>query len=465
MIKDIKKFHVTLDITKFRIQMASKQGLPGPQGEQGEPGADGPQGPEGPAASVEHDDTMTGDGSLGNPLSVLSGQQLIGALAHARLDQSPGNKWILENGVVVDNALYPQYAVQASSRSDAGCAQLRVVGDYLYQTTGNGYPVIFKTDDGLAYPRVSTPYDHTYTPAGDGYANGWSFRAIASFGDVIVIATTDDDEAAAVMRSDDGGLTWEIITVDPGSNQPVTALGFKTDGSILVATTLTDFFTVVWTSTDQGATWTERAHLTIDGDPIGINAIVFHGGLFVMPCANGDGLDSVFTAADPTGAWTENATPIVEAFVRWNAARSNGTLIVAVGSEDQSGVSGIIMSSPDGLAWTKRLEGTAGGFTGVTWSPELALWCAVGRDGLLYTSANGTAWTAQVSGTSGTFSDVAAFLGKLFAFDDSANQMRTSTNGTAWSAVPDYDPQAYYTPAVDPIGDEDDIFQFVRVIG
>lgn len=403
-----------------------------------------------------------------NYLVLLPGvDEHIGTLAHARIDSPPGDKWLPETGVVIDPVLFPELAANSCSRAPTGCTSLGIAAGKLYFAAGSGYSVLFRTSDGLTFERVTTPVDGFYNEDGDGYYIN-PLRIIASFGDTIIIGTKDllpSSGQVAVLRSTDAGETWEISQIAEYSGS-ITAMTYNDDGSMLVAAIEDNGIDglTIWTSADDGVTWIQRETIEIGGEVAGSNCLRFHDGIYVLLASDGDGVDSSFTTADPTGAWTENATPIVEAYARWNGMESNGSLLVAVGQENQGGSAGIIMSSPDGLTWTKRLEGTAGGFGGVTYSLPLLLWIAAGRDGVLYTSPDGITWTSRTSGTSGHFSAIAAFGANVYAFDDTNNDMRKSSNGTAWSAIAGFDPHIYYTPYVNPIGDEDDLFTWVRVL-
>jgi len=68
-------------------------------------------------------------------------------------------------------------------------------------------------------------------------------------------------------------------------------------------------------------------------------------------------------------------------------------LFVTVGS-----LSGIILTSPDGNSWTERTSGTGEYLRGVTYGN--GLFVTVGESGTILTSSDGTTWTSRTSGTS-----------------------------------------------------------------
>jgi len=62
------------------------------------------------------------------------------------------------------------------------------------------------------------------------------------------------------------------------------------------------------------------------------------------------------------------------------------------------GNSGTILTSSDGISWTKRTSGKWGYLKGVTY--RKGLFVTVGRNGLILNSSDGTTWTERTSGTS-----------------------------------------------------------------
>jgi len=100
-----------------------------------------------------------------------------------------------------------------------------------------------------------------------------------------------------------------------------------------------------------------------------------------------------------------------------NGVAWSGTQFVAVG------ISGIILTSPNGIAWTTRTSGTGLPLDGVNWSGTQFV--AVGAGGIILTSPDGITWTPQASGTtnrlfgvvwSGTQSVIVGANGTILTF-------------------------------------------------
>jgi len=62
------------------------------------------------------------------------------------------------------------------------------------------------------------------------------------------------------------------------------------------------------------------------------------------------------------------------------------------------GNSGTILTSSDGISWTKRTSGTSKYLRGVTYGN--GLFVTVGESGTILTSPDGNSWTKRTSGTS-----------------------------------------------------------------
>jgi len=107
----------------------------------------------------------------------------------------------------------------------------------------------------------------------------------------------------------------------------------------------------------------------------------------------------------PAGLVVDPATFFLGA-VTWS-----GTQFVAVGAF------GTILTSPDGVAWTKRRSGTTESLTGIVWSG--AQFVVVGNaagNGVILTSPDGISWTSRMPGTTSSLSLFAVtWSGTLFA--------------------------------------------------
>jgi photosystem II stability/assembly factor-like uncharacterized protein len=147
--------------------------------------------------------------------------------------------------------------------------------------------------------------------------------------------------------------------------------------------------------------------------------VAFGDGRFVAagPEYGSDGY--VLTSDDDGLTWTRHPAPFET--VPADVGFGNG-LFVAVTSR--------IWTSPDGVTWTPRTDGTAvsghvnfyyPGFRsgGVTWAGDRFV--VVGHNGQAYSSADGMSWTAETPGTHHNLAAVAYSpdLGRLVALGES----------------------------------------------
>jgi hypothetical protein len=120
-----------------------------------------------------------------------------------------------------------------------------------------------------------------------------------------------------------------------------------------------------------------------------------------------------------------------------------GNQVVVVGTE------GLILTSPDGLSWTKQDAGTTGAFSSVTWTGTQLVAINYG-DNDVYTSEDGVSWTSQhtdsISGiikSTWTGSEIIAvgYLGLVASSTDGIswrhysdpNSLSLHSNDVAWS--------------------------------
>ena len=81
-----------------------------------------------------------------------------------------------------------------------------------------------------------------------------------------------------------------------------------------------------------------------------------------------------------------------------NVPGSTNGLFVTVGDN------GIILTSSDGISWTKRTSVTTNNLYGVTYGNSTFV--TVGNNGTILVSSNGTTWTSRNSGTINNLSGV-----------------------------------------------------------
>jgi photosystem II stability/assembly factor-like uncharacterized protein len=107
---------------------------------------------------------------------------------------------------------------------------------------------------------------------------------------------------------------------------------------------------------------------------------------------------------------------------------ANG-LLVAVGGS-YFGEPGVIVTSRDGVAWTRRNHDNKLNLYGV--ASGLDLFVAVGERGVIFSSKDGIRWRQNPSGTSGLLASV-AFGNGTFVAGGETGLILTSTNGTLWT--------------------------------
>jgi hypothetical protein len=109
----------------------------------------------------------------------------------------------------------------------------------------------------------------------------------------------------------------------------------------------------------------------------------------------------------------------------------NGSQFVVVGDL------GTIFSSPDGVAWTSRTSGTNDELFGLTWSPDLGLFVAVGGvdgvRGTILTSPDGITWTERAIGQHFNLLTSVIWANGQFVLTGGGGIISTSLNGITWT--------------------------------
>jgi hypothetical protein len=164
---------------------------------------------------------------------------------------------------------------------------------------------------------------------------------------------------------------------------------------------------VVVTSPD-GITWTRRAvNVTAD-----LKGIAWGGSQFAVVGYGGDypAYTSVLMTSANAVAWeTISSTVISELYdVAWGNSQ-----FVAVGYSQTNGIY-VILTSPNGIDWTAAPAN--GSMNGIIWNGEQFV--AVGYSGTILTSPDGIAWTRQSTGVNAYLADVAWGNRQLIAVGD-----------------------------------------------
>ena len=172
-------------------------------------------------------------------------------------------------------------------------------------------------------------------------------------------------------------------------------------------------------SSPDGVTWTLQEGRHYD------SLIVLPDGTYASARSNSPYL------SDDGVVW-RSVRPRENNTLRARGIATNGERLVIVGSE------GTILSSDDqGMTWTPRLEGMIEGFTGRR-EDFLGVryvdgaFYAFGLSGLLMTSADGLAWTLIPAPRSNTLTDVVRFQGKLYVSMVFSSAIAVTSDMVTW---------------------------------
>lgn len=116
-----------------------------------------------------------------------------------------------------------------------------------------------------------------------------------------------------------------------------------------------------------------------------------------------------------------------------NITYGNG-IFVAVGGNIMAPSNGIIISSSDCIAWTKRYSDTYSLFRGITYSNGMFVAVGGGTGAQILTSANGIDWTKRTTNVSNQLNAIAYGNGAFVAVGNGKTILR-STNGVTWTEI------------------------------
>jgi hypothetical protein len=226
--------------------------------------------------------------------------------------------------------------------------------------------------------------------------------------------TTDDNQfvvaAGRYVYTSIDGITWSLV-VDENVN-PYAVYASLWDGNQFVLAASNALLT-----SPDGVTWTTSAGLSFGS----VLTFATNGSQYLIAGRAGN-----LTNSPDLAAWTQQTTGPVNNLLDmvWT-----GDLFVAVGHT-------IIMTSPDGVAWTQRDQNP-----GATWPNSDSLsavaasdsvFVAVGSGGALLTSPDGLTWGPGNPGVTASLNDV-IWDGTQFVATGSSNTILTSTDGVTWS--------------------------------
>jgi hypothetical protein len=325
---------------------------------------------------------------------------------------------------------------------------ITVTGQVTTSTDGENWTTVSSTNmvngpitSGISINAISpTVFDGQVYAVGDSYsvyrssnATDWYVKSLNVTRNSVNTQTSKylvGSSHRIISYSDDKGANWKTVWTGVSASTTSLIRGITWNGTTFVAVggTLGGTAGFVITSPD-GVTWTAQAPTTT-GD---LSAIAWSGSMYV---AVGGSASGVIIYSTDAITWTI----AVDTGVRFTGVVWTGAQFVAVG------ISGRVVTSPDGITWTAQTSGIISNIAdigwngsllvalvgstssrtstdGVTWTtftlgivtPNSITWSGdrfivVGNDGALRTSTNGTTWTAQTSGVSTDLTAVSANL-------------------------------------------------------
>jgi len=233
-------------------------------------------------------------------------------------------------------------------------------------------------------------------------------------GQLVGVGSGDSYWGGRIMRSGDG-VTW--LTVTEGLSYGLNAVAYGTSSGTFAAVG------------NYGDIYTYRSGAVIKRAQVGYDLLdVTHGNnAFVAVGSHGAVYTSVNTAKNKNSnnegsAWTFRASGTTETLT--SIAFGNGTFVA--GGVD------LVLTSPDGVTWTRRSFGTPA-YTGKI-RFDGGKFTLVGNDGVILTSADGITWTTAVPATPGGIGRIVSSGTMLVAAGSSRGTVLTSPDGAHWTA-------------------------------
>ncbi|HEX7965527.1 MAG TPA: Ig-like domain-containing protein [Gammaproteobacteria bacterium] len=262
-------------------------------------------------------------------------------------------------------------------------------------------------------------------------ANFGVFQSPAYAGGTFVVMGTDVSAATVLFYSTDAGATWTPAATSIPDLHFIQSLATDGSGFVLTGVDLNAGCTacgIVYTSPD-GITWTLQAPAGAEG---GFNGPVIWNGTDYLTFSDGT---SAGVYSSPDGVtWNLGASGSQSIGGTHHPVVWNGTGYVAIGTNPLS-----IYSSPDFAAWSGAFSGTTGPsskFTSVSFlkGRYLAVGPAASGPQLILESADGLDWHEVNSWTGGQIDSTAYGHGTYVALGDAGTGF-TSANAQYWNAM------------------------------
>jgi hypothetical protein len=275
---------------------------------------------------------------------------------------------------------------------------------------------------------TGTSWTWRNVPSPDGAEpfQDYSLQAVAWSGSLFVAV----GNFGGILTSPDGA-TWQARH----SGTTVNLLGVAWSGSQFVAvggksTILTSSDGVSWTLRDSGQAGFE----TLEAVAWSGSRFVAVGPLNIFPARS----HAILTSSDGV-MWTRHEVTAEGMGGQLKDVKWADTQFVAVGYDGEDD-EGVVLTSPDGLEWTRRARGQLDGASlqAVTWSGTQLV--AVGWSEAIFVSPDGIDWTRKhVSGAPAGYQEGLygiAWSGHSFVAVGDAGTILTSPDGDIWTARP-----------------------------
>lgn len=261
----------------------------------------------------------------------------------------------------------------------------------------------------------------------------WTSRRAGDFDTLCGIASGNGalvgvGEGGTIVTSSDGE-TW--IERRTGTARSFYDLAYGNDTFVAVGAYVVNSAggvgsrSVIVRSTN-GITWTSP----VSTPAVELYSLTYGQGLFVAVGADNAQFPlrpAVYTSPDGM-SWASRSLPSGN-FPLWSVAYGAGRF-VAVAENSMPEPETKILTSTNGISWTRVNAGTAFDLAGVTFGD--GRFVAVGYRGTIVSSTDGTNWTSQPSGTTEYLNDIAFGSGQFVAVGGTGTIL-VSTSGSSWT--------------------------------
>ena len=228
---------------------------------------------------------------------------------------------------------------------------------------------------------------------------------------------------AAPLPQTSPAFVWAHRT--SGTTKPLAAVAFAHGRFVAVGQAGTILLS------DDGVTWTSVP----SGTSAALAGVAFDGKVVAVGFNNRTLVSEMLTSADG-GSWNEVVSPLFGRVFLEAVTYGGGKFVAA-------GTNGSILTSKDGIAWTRAVSGTVAVLRGVAYGG--GRFVAAGEGGLISTSPDGVSWTYEDSGTFASFHGIAYGGGRFVAVGPTA--VVASTDGMHWKTAAEMQMSGMYAVA------------------